>query len=185
MHYQHWHLSYTGWKPIKNSKQNPIPNCIALSYSKWPNQYHLKSLTILSIFIFTIFLFFHKIILILIIIYTLSFIVFTLTFLLQNVHILKLNFPSLSIHTNTHTTKSNPDHRVIQRDKANYRQVSFCGRVTFLKNAAQIDQKLPFKIVYFMGVRGLTTSSYIVYDYATRGHRPVNIYCTYNIYAFL
>jgi hypothetical protein len=42
----------------------------------------LKSLTILSIFIFTIFLFFHKFILVLIIIYTLSFIVFTLTFLL-------------------------------------------------------------------------------------------------------
>jgi len=52
------------------------------SYTKWPNQYHLKSLTILSIFIFTIFLLFHKFVLILIIIYTLSFIVFTLTFLL-------------------------------------------------------------------------------------------------------
>jgi len=80
--YQQWHLSYTGWKPNKNAKQNPISNCNALSYSKWPNQYHLKSLTILSIFIFTIFLFFHKFIFILIIIYTLSFIVFTLTFLL-------------------------------------------------------------------------------------------------------
>lgn len=41
-----------------------------------------KSLTILSIFIFTIFFFFHKFIFILIIFYTLSFIVFTLTFLL-------------------------------------------------------------------------------------------------------
>jgi len=28
-------------------------------------------------------------------------------------------------------------------------------------------------------------SSYIVYDYTTSGHKPVNINCTYSIYTFL
>ena len=38
-----------------------------------------------------------------------------------------------------------------------YRQVMFCARVMFLKNIAQIRQKIYIKKVYFMGVRGLTT----------------------------
>jgi len=32
------------------------------------------------------------------------------------------------------------------------------------------NTKFPFKTVYFLGVRGLTTSSYIEYDYTASGH---------------
>jgi len=32
------------------------------------------------------------------------------------------------------------------------------------------NTKFPFKILYFLGVRGLTTSSYILYVYTTSGH---------------
>jgi hypothetical protein len=45
-----------------------------------------------------------------------------------------------------------------------YKQVLFYTRVTFLNNFAQSNTKFTFKTVYFLGVRGLTTSSYIVYD---------------------
>jgi len=38
------------------------------------------------------------------------------------------------------------------------------GRVTVLKNNVQINTKFPIKTVYFLGVRGLTASSYIMYD---------------------
>ena len=34
----------------------------------------------------------------------------------------------------------------------------------------QIEHKFPFKAVYFLEGRGLTTSFCIVYDYATSGH---------------
>ena len=34
----------------------------------------------------------------------------------------------------------------------------------------KLNAEFPFKTVYFLGVRGLTTSSYIVYDRTTRGH---------------
>jgi len=49
-----------------------------------------------------------------------------------------------------------------------YRQVSFYARDLFLKNTAHIEHRI--KTVYFLGVRGLTTSSYIVYEYTTIGH---------------
>jgi len=48
-------------------------------------------------------------------------------------------------------------------------QVSY-ARDIFLKNVAQIEHKIPFKTVYFLWVRGLTASSYVVYDYTTDGH---------------
>jgi len=35
---------------------------------------------------------------------------------------------------------------------------------------AQIGHKIPTYIKYFLGVRGLTTSFYTVYDYTTSGH---------------
>jgi len=39
--------------------------------------------------------------------------------------------------------------------------------VIFLKNVTQMEQKSPFTTVYFLGVRGFITSSYIVYNYTT------------------
>jgi len=33
----------------------------------------------------------------------------------------------------------------------------------------KLNTKFTFKTVYFLGVRGLTTTSYIVYDYTTSG----------------
>jgi hypothetical protein len=50
-----------------------------------------------------------------------------------------------------------------------YRQVSFNARVTFLKKVAQIEHKIAIKKNVFPEVRGLTTSSYIVYNYTTSG----------------
>jgi hypothetical protein len=56
-----------------------------------------------------------------------------------------------------------------------YRQVSLYTSNTFLKNVGQIElvlteQKFPFTTLYFLGVGGLTISSYIVYDYTTSRH---------------
>jgi hypothetical protein len=36
------------------------------------------------------------------------------------------------------------------------------------KTLCQSNTKFPFKTVYFLGVRGLTTSSYIVYNNSTK-----------------
>lgn len=52
----------------------------------------------------------------------------------------------------------------------NCRQVSFYARVTFLKKSHKLNTKFPFKTVYFLGVRGLTISSYTVFDHAISGH---------------
>jgi hypothetical protein len=56
-----------------------------------------------------------------------------------------------------------------------YRQVSFYARVTFMKKFHKLkshrsNKEFPFKTVYFLGVRELTTSFYIVCDYTTIGH---------------
>jgi len=60
----------------------------------------------------------------------------------------------------------------------------FHARVTFLKNVAQFI--FPFKAVYFLGVRGLKTSSHIVYDYNTSGHTdPWSIYAVYITYTYI
>jgi len=47
-----------------------------------------------------------------------------------------------------------------------YRQVSFYAMDTFLKKKSRKSNPIfPFKAMYFLGGRGLTTSSYILYDY--------------------
>jgi hypothetical protein len=38
-----------------------------------------------------------------------------------------------------------------------------------LKNIHKLNTKFSFKTVYFLRVRGLTSSSYIVYDYTASG----------------
>ena len=50
-----------------------------------------------------------------------------------------------------------------------YRPISFHARITFLKKSCKLNTKLPLTIVYFVGFRGLTTSSYTVYNYTTSG----------------
>jgi len=52
----------------------------------------------------------------------------------------------------------------------NCSQVSFYARVTFLKKSHKLNTKFSFKTAYFLGVRGLTTSSYAVCDHTTSGH---------------
>jgi len=57
-----------------------------------------------------------------------------------------------------------------------------------LKNTSQIQHKFPFTALYFLGVRGLTTLSSIVYDNIISGDTQnfrVYIYCVYSIYTFL
>jgi len=44
----------------------------------------------------------------------------------------------------------------------------------FLKNITKMEDKMPIKTVYFLGVRRLTTSSYTVYDYTTSGHMDLS-----------
>ena len=53
------------------------------------------------------------------------------------------------------------------------RQVLFYARVMFWKMSHKSKTKFPFKTVYFLGVRGLTTSSNIVNDYTTSVHTDV------------
>jgi hypothetical protein len=50
-----------------------------------------------------------------------------------------------------------------------YRQFLFHARVTFLKKPHKPNMKFPFKTMYFLGVRVLT-SFCIVYDHTTSGH---------------
>jgi len=39
-----------------------------------------------------------------------------------------------------------------------------------LNTSCKSNTKFPFKTVYFLAVRGVKTSSFIVYDYTTSGH---------------
>jgi hypothetical protein len=69
-----------------------------------------------------------------------------------------------------------------------YRQVLFYSRVTFLKNIMQIEHTFPIKTMHFFGVGGLTTSSYVVYDYTITGHMDLkSMYVLYIkfIYIFI
>jgi len=50
----------------------------------------------------------------------------------------------------------------------------------FLKKSQNLNTKFPFKTAYFLGFGGLTTSSYMVYDYTTIGNMDLwNIYLMY------
>jgi len=49
----------------------------------------------------------------------------------------------------------------------------------------KLNSKFPFKTVYILGIRGLTTSYYIVYEYTISGHMELlSIYVLYiqNVY---
>jgi hypothetical protein len=48
--------------------------------------------------------------------------------------------------------------------------LSFYTMDTFLKKSCKSNTEFPFKTVYFLGGRGLTASSDIVYDYTTSRH---------------
>jgi len=55
---------------------------------------------------------------------------------------------------------------------SDYRQVSFHARIMFLKKLykftlCKLNTKFPFKTVYLLGARGLTTSSSLVYECTT------------------
>jgi len=62
------------------------------------------------------------------------------------------------------------------------RQVSIYTRVTFPKMSRKSNTKFPFKTVYFLGVRGLTTSSLPPVDIWTC---TAYMYCMYIPYTFL
>jgi hypothetical protein len=49
-------------------------------------------------------------------------------------------------------------------------KVLFYARVTLVKTSHKPKTKFPFKTVYFLGVRVLTTLSFTVYDYITSKH---------------
>jgi len=49
-----------------------------------------------------------------------------------------------------------------------------------VKSVMQSEQKFPLTIAYFLGVMGLTTSTYIEYDYTDGGHMDLrSIYIPY------
>ena len=52
----------------------------------------------------------------------------------------------------------------------NYSQVSFYARDMFLKMSHKLNTKFPFKTLYFLGFRGLTASSYILYLRESSAH---------------
>jgi hypothetical protein len=77
------------------------------------------------------------------------------------------------------------DHFLVQwqvEGISTYRQVLFYARVTYIpeKGRGKLNTKFPFKTVYFLGVRGLTTSSYIAYDFTSSGH--TDLWSTYTLY---
>ena len=58
---------------------------------------------------------------------------------------------------------------------SDYRHVPFYARVMFLKKSYKLklcksNTKFSFKTAYFLGTRGLTTSSFIVYECTTSRH---------------
>jgi hypothetical protein len=58
--------------------------------------------------------------------------------------------------------------------KTEFRQVSFYTRATFLKKLCKSHTEFPFNAVYFLGVRGLTIPTYIVYEFTTSGHTDLH-----------
>jgi len=50
-----------------------------------------------------------------------------------------------------------------------YRQSRFMPGLCSWKMSHKLNTKFTFKTLYFLGVKGLTTTSYIVYDYTTGG----------------
>ena len=54
------------------------------------------------------------------------------------------------------------------------------------KTLCKLNTKFPFKRMHFLGVRGLSTSSYIAYDYTTSGHMDLySIYLLYIKYIYI
>ena len=43
-------------------------------------------------------------------------------------------------------------------------------RLCSWRTLCKLNANFPFKAVYFLGAKGLTTSSFMVYDYSTSGH---------------
>jgi hypothetical protein len=61
-----------------------------------------------------------------------------------------------------------------------YRQILFYAHIMFLKNLHKLkshksNTKFLFKTVYFLGVRELKTSPYILYDYTNSGYTDLYI----------
>jgi len=55
-----------------------------------------------------------------------------------------------------------------------------CLKIGAQIDIMQVEHKLSIKTVYFLGVRGLTASSYIVYAYTTGGNTDLwSIYVLY------
>jgi hypothetical protein len=71
----------------------------------------------------------------------------------------------------------------------------YTGRSCFIatlcskKMLCKLNTKFPFKTVYFLGARGLTTPTYIVFNYNTIGHTELTVYALYihfyTIYLFI
>jgi hypothetical protein len=61
-----------------------------------------------------------------------------------------------------------------------YMQIMFHPRDMFLKNVAQIKHKISIYNSVFPGGRGLTTSSYVAYNYTISGH--TDLYSIYLLY---
>jgi hypothetical protein len=52
-----------------------------------------------------------------------------------------------------------------------YKQANFFyARIMILKKLHKLKTQFPFKTMYLLRVKGLTTSPYIVCDYTTSGH---------------
>jgi hypothetical protein len=73
--------------------------------------------------------------------------------------------------------------------KTLYRWFSFYARSRSWKTSHKSNTKFPLKTMYFLGVRALTTSSYIVYDLPLVDIQTCTVYeymyCIYSRYTFL
>jgi hypothetical protein len=79
-----------------------------------------------------------------------------------------------------HTRKKSSEALVVLRQ-------SYVLQKRANRSHANQTQKFPFKTMYFLRVRGLTASSYVMYDYNTGGHtnfQSIRLHI-YSIHTFL
>jgi hypothetical protein len=70
-----------------------------------------------------------------------------------------------------------------RRRRCNIGRSCFRVGLHFWRTSQKLNTKFPFWTVHFSGVRGLTASSYILFDYTSSGHkRTIADVCNVYIY---
>jgi hypothetical protein len=65
---------------------------------------------------------------------------------------------------------TNPTDGILMGEYRSTGRSHFMPGIRSWKVSHKSNTEFPFKTMYFLGVKGMTTSSYIVYDYTISGH---------------